>query len=613
MPHMRIDSQDDLRLQLFSRRAALMGAAQLFVFTGLFARLCYLQVVRAEEYGIQAEENRISVRLLAPARGEILDRFGRVLATNRQNFRVFAIPEEVKDFEKMIQDVSLFVRISSYKKRRLARAFKETPAFLPITIAENLTWEQFAQISIRALHLPAIQTEVAQTRDYPAQELAAHIIGYVAPVTRRQIEKEKADPLLRLPGFRVGQRGIEKMRDRMLRGHAGTLRVERNAHGRVIREIGRQPGAKGRSVQLTLDPRIQSVAAESMKKESGACVVLDMKNGDVLAMVSTPVFDPNQFNRGLDETSWRAILSNPEKPLLHRAVGGQYPPGSTFKMIVALAALEAGVIKREEEILCEGSIFFGDRTLHCWEEKGHGRVNLRKGIKRSCDVYFYEVARRTGVKGIGEMARRFGLGSLLGIESPDEKAGLVPSKRWKMGRFGERWHGGETLLMGIGQGYLLATPLQLAVMTARIANGKALLPRLVRGEGGRALPDKASPPLQVSSDDLDFIRQSMHAVSNERGGTSYHARLSSPAFQIAGKTGTSQVRRLSLADREAGLHENALRPRHERDHALFTAFAPFHNPRYAAAVVLEHGGSGSRAAAPVLRDVFRAVHKMESL
>ncbi len=603
---MLTDGTDNVRFKTFSRRAAILGGAQLLVFGGLASRMYYLQVLKSSEYQMLAEENRVNMRLLAPLRGEIVDRFGQVLASNRQNFRVLLIPEQTPDIEETLTKLNRVVPLSETQWKRVLRDARRSPAFLPITVSENLSWEQFAQVNIHEPDLPGIEPDVGETRHYPHGEALAHVVGYVAAVSESDLEDE--DPLLKLPGFRIGKSGLERRLDTELRGAAGASHVEVNAYGRVIRELSKDPGTPGSKVVLTLDMDLQKFATERLAGEAAAAVVMDIHNGDVLASVSTPAYDPNDFNVGLSQTTWNGLIENPYKPLVNKTIAGQYPPGSTFKMIVAAAAIDSGLVDPNQKVQCTGKMTLGNHDFHCWKRRGHGHVNMLDSIMHSCDIYFYEIAKKIGIDRIEEMAHKFGLGETYGYDVPGEKPGLVPSRGWKRATTGAPWAQGETLIAGIGQGYLLTTPLQLAVMTARIANGgMAVKPRLVRsvGEEGR-LPEPAEP-IGVSERALAIAREGMYRVSNHPRGTAFGSRLDGPGMSIAGKTGTAQVRRITRAERESGVLSNEEIEWRRRDHALFVAYAPVEDPRYAVSVVVEHGSSGSRTAAPVARDIMRLV------
>jgi penicillin-binding protein 2 len=601
-----MDWRENTRYAMFTRRSALISTATLGIFSGLFARLFHLQVTKAKEYAKLAEENRVSVRLLAPLRGRIFDRFGVELASNRQNYSVVIIPEQAGDAKAVLDRLIAVVPRLEAERERVLREIARKRAFMPVTVAENLSWDEFSAINLNAPDLPGVQPDVGETRAYPFGADLAHVVGYVARVSENDLED---DPVLMLPGFRIGKSGIERTIDKDLRGKAGVSRVEVNAYGRVIRELKRREGTPGEAAVLTLDMAIQSFATERLRDQSAAAVVLDITNGDVLAFVSSPGFDPNVFNVGLTNAAWKALIEDPYNPLLDKVIAGQYPPGSTFKIVTALAGLTYGAIKPEDTVYCTGQIFLGNHAFHCWKKGGHGRVNLRSGIKQSCDIYFYEVARRTGIDNLAAMARTLGLGQDNGLELPNVKTGIVPSRGWKIATTGVSWQGGETLITGIGQGYLLATPLQLAVMVARLANGGlAVQPHLLRSVGAALKGHEQPKSLGLDPKNLALVREGMNAVSNEPGGTAYGSRIADlPGLALAGKTGTAQVRRITKAERDKGVIKNEDLPWAQRDHALFVAFAPVAAPRYAIAVVIEHGGGGSKAAAPVARDIMREV------
>lgn len=605
---MQISGRDSNRYQTFTRRAALLAGVQGIAFVALAGRMYYLQVLKTDQYRMLAEENRVSMRLLAPLRGEVVDRFGRVLASNRQNYRAMLISEQTPDVEATLDRLSRIIEIDDFMRKRILRDIQRSPRFMPVSVAEDLSWEQFAQVNINEPDLAGILPDVGETRDYPHGEELAHILGYVASVSEKDLQEAQTDqPLLKLPGFRIGKEGIEKTFDKELRGVPGSSHVEVNAYGRVIRELAKDPGKPGSEVVLTLDMDVQKFAWDRLKGESASAVVLDVHSGDVISFVSAPAYDPNQFNMGLSNAQWAALVENPYKPLINKALAGMYPPGSTFKMVVAMAAVEAGV-DPGHRVVCPGHYSLGSHDFHCWKKGGHGAVNMHEAIKHSCDVFFYDTARRIGIEAVADMARRFGLGAIYDFEVPGEKPGLVPTPAWKRAVKGEVWHQGETVIAGIGQGYLLATPLQLAVMTARIANGGfAVTPRLTRAIGGQLLPVKQAESIGVSERAIAVAQGGMNAVSNEIGGTAYRSRIPDPGMELAGKTGTAQVRRISRAERSTGVLKNEALEWRQRDHALFVCFAPVHAPRYALSVVIEHGGSGSGAAAPVARDIMREV------
>ena len=603
--------RDGDRQKLFTRRTALLAGGKLVLLSTLVGRMYYLQVLESERYATLADENRINIRLLSPPRGRIVDRFGVPVAVNQQNHRVVLVPKDAEPIKATLDALGAIINIGEAERRRILREAGRRRSFIPITVRENLSWEEVARIEVNTPDLPGVMIDVGRSRHYPHGESIASVLGYVAAVSEEEID---GDPLLQLPGFRIGKTGIEKVYDRALRGTGGSSQVEVNAVGRVIKEIERQEGQPGTEVTLTLDMELQELASRRLAGESAAAVVLDVHTGDVLAMVSTPGFDPNAFNRGLGAEQWKALISNPRAPLVNKAVAGQYAPGSTSKMVVALAALEKGVITPASRIFCSGSLKVGKAEFHCWKRGGHGDVDLTKGITQSCDVYFYEIARRTGIDRIAAMARKFGLGQVLGVDVPGEVAGLVPTREWKQATIGGTWHLGETLIAGIGQGPILVTPLQLAVMTARIVNGGfAVEPHVTRDIVDRkgALPrDRGGfESLGVSPRHLDLVRRGTDGVVNDPLGTARRAHIAEPGFEMGGKTGTVQVRRITKAEREKGVRKNEDLPWKERDHAVFVGYAPVHAPRYAAAVVVEHGGGGSKVAAPIAHDLLLATQR----
>jgi penicillin-binding protein 2 len=594
--------RDADRMRTFTRRAALLGGGQLALFSALAGRLYYLQVLNADQYALLADENRINYRLLPPDRGRIVDRHGVPLARNSPTYRVLVVREQTADLRATLRALSRLIALPETRIQEVIAEAQAHRSFVPVTVREDLDWTEVARISIHSPDLPGVTLVSGLVREYPAGELTAHVLGYVAPVAEQELT---GDPLLELPEFRIGKNGIEKLYDQELRGQAGLVRFEVNALGREIKQLYREDGEAGHDLRLTIDLDLQRYVHARLNLEpSASAVVLDVRTGEVLALASLPTFDPRAFTNGLGEETWRAWTSNPKAPLVNKAIAGQYPPGSTFKMMVALAALESGAAGPDHEVVCPGFMQLGRSRFHCWRPYGHGKLTLVDAIAQSCDVYFYDLARKVGVDAIAEMARRFGLGQRLNIDLPGERAGLVPDRAWKLATRGVPWQKGETLVVGIGQGFMQATPLQLAVMTARIANGsQAIRPWLARPPGGTD-GEAQVPPLGVSEWALRFVREGMHRVINGERGTAREARLPNAGIAMAGKTGTSQVRRISRTERQSGVRKNEDKPWEERDHALFVAFAPYREPRYAIAVVVEHGGSGSKAAAPIARDIM---------
>jgi penicillin-binding protein 2 len=586
----------------FTRRAVALGVAQLGLLGFLGHRLHKLQVEEGERYATLAEENRLSARLLAPPRGRVLDREGRVVAGNQLNWRALLVAEQTVDVTATLETFSRIVPLTDQEKARIEREVRRRRRFVPVTLREFLTWEEMARIELNAPDLPGISVDVGTTRVYPEGEHLSHIVGYVAPPSERDMD---GDPLLELPGIRVGRAGVERYHDRTLRGRAGTVQLEVNAVGRVIRELDRREGVQGQDIQISVDAELQK-AIRGRIEEGTSVVLMDARNGEVLAMASQPSFDPNVFNSGVSAQQWREWTANRATPLINKATNGLYAPGSTFKMIVALAALDARVVQPGERIHCPGHMDLGDARFHCWHRPGHGGVDLRRSLIVSCDVYYYELAKRLGIDRIAAMARRFGLGVPLDIELPGTRPGLMPDRAWRQAQ-DKPWALGDTVVHGIGQGFYQLTPLSLATMAARLATGRAVQPHLTRAVAGRATRGMRAedwPSLGIPEAHLRMVREAMWAVVNETGGTALRSRLPAElGVQMSGKTGTTQVRRVSREQRERGFRVEQL-PREYRPHALFVAFAPHDNPVFAVSVVVEHGTSGSGAAAPLARDVL---------
>ncbi len=613
--------EDQTRFKTFSRRALLLAGGQTALMASLIGRMYYLQVVEGERYRTLAEDNRINIRLLAPPRGRIVDRFGTALADNQANFQVVVVPEQTSDLGRTLDDLSRIIEVSEEDRARILKEVRRRRPFVPVTVLDNLSWHDVSRLEVNAPALPGVAIEMGQTRRYPFGEPMTQILGYVAAVAEHELS---GDPLLELPGFRIGKTGMERRFDDKLRGTAGTSQVEVNAVGRVIRELSRDEGKPGRELVLSVDAGLQNfVHQRLLGVRSASAVVMNVHSGEVLALSSAPSYDASAFNIGLSSRQWQELANDPLGPLNNKAIGGTYAPGSTFKMVVALAAMEAGV-SPGHKVFCPGFMELGRSRFHCWKRHGHGWLGMHDGIKQSCDVYFYDIARRAGIDRISEMAVRLGLGEATGIELPGERAGVIPTRAWKQAVIGERWQGGETLVTAIGQGFVLTTPLQLAVMTARLANGGfAVRPTLVRGFRDAMAEGEEAPsspeataghvaevaasrfaPLGISEAHMKVVGDAMDAVSNHERGTAYRSRIEEEAWALAGKTGTSQVRRISLSERQSGVKKNEDLDWRYRDHGLFVAFAPVHRPRYCCAVVVEHGGSGSRSAAPIARDIL---------
>ena len=597
----RINAENK-RSSMFTRRALLIGAAQIGTFGALAAKLYQVQVVEGQRYATLADSNRISARLIAPPRGRIMDRTGIVVGGNRLNWRALLTAELTTNVDGTLDMFSRIVPLPDHERARIERELRRRRRFIPVIVREFLTWEEMAKIEVNAPELPGILVDVGFTRLYPQGPALAHVVGYVAPPNEQDMGD---DPMMALPGFRIGRNGMEKALDTRLRGRAGAVQMEVNAVGRVIRELDRQEGTPGQDLGLTIDVGLQNYVLRRLGDESASAVVMDARNGEVLAMTTTPSFDPSLFNSGVSQAQWIEWTRNRKAPLINKAASGLYAPGSTFKMAVAMAGLEAKVIGPGDRVSCPGFLDLGDTRFHCWSKLGHGALDMRSALKHSCDVYFYEVARRTGIDRVAAMANRFGIGVDLGIELPGVRKGLMPTKAWRQAQ-GKAWNIGDTISCGIGQGYIQTTPLALATYAARIASGRALQPHLTRTIGG-VLQKGASPndwpSLGLPERGLHLLREGMWAVVNEAGGTAPVARLGLPGMQMAGKTGSTQVRRVTREQRERGYRSDKL-PWEFRPHALFVCYAPYDAPRYAVSVVVEHGNAGAAAAAPLGRDIM---------
>lgn len=594
--------QEADRVRSFGRRALVVGAVQTALVGGLVGRLWQLQATEGEHYRLLAEENRVNQRLLIPPRGRILDRAGRPLARNIQTYRVRVVREQLRDARRTLEQLAELVELDPLRIEEVLKLIRASRAFVPVTVRDGLSWEEVSRVAVRSPDLPGVILDSGLLRDYPQGEVLAHILGYLGPPNERE-QAADADPLLTLPDFRIGKNGVEQSYDHQLRGRSGLSKVEVNAVGREIRELDRDVGDAGQDLQLSLDLDLQRYCFERLSGELAAsAVVIEVATGAVLALASVPSYEPSAFLNGLSRRLWNEWRDNPRTPLVNKCIRGQYPPGSTFKMITALAALEAGAIGPSTRISCPGYMSLGSARFHCWREHGHGAVNVVEALEQSCDVFFYEAARRVGVDAVSAMGRRFGLGGVLGLDLPGELPGLMPTRDWKRARFKQQWHKGETLVNGIGQGYVLATPLQLAVMTARLANGgRAVTPWFAAS--GAAPP--APPAIGVGKANLELVVRGMHEVIHGKRGTARAATLGIDGVEMAGKTGTSQVKRISKADRATGAHKRKDRPWKDRDHALFVCFAPYASPRYAISVIVEHGEGGSTTASPIARDIMR--------
>ena len=600
----RNPQETELSHRRISRRGLVLGGLQLAFAGVLGARMVKLQVEEAESFQLLAEENRINLRLLPPARGQIFDRTGKLIAGNTSNYSVVMVKEDAGDVEETLARLQELITIDPDDLERARRELDRRSHFVPVTITDRLTWDELSRVAVNAPALPGITPEVGLSRHYPRGQDFAHVVGYVGPVSDYDLGKiENPDPLLQIPRFQIGKTGVESKLEADLRGSAGAKQIEINASGRVMREVGRRPPTSGGDLQLTVDADLQRFATHRLEGESASAVVMDVTNGDVLCAVSAPSFDPNLFVRGISGPDYRVLTEDDHRPLATKTVQGAYPPGSTFKMLVALAGLEAGVIGPGNTAYCPGYLQLGNRRFHCWKRGGHGNVDLRESLEQSCDVYYYELAQKVGIDAIAAMARRFGMGEEFDLPLSAVRSGIMPDKAWKQESYGQSWRVGDSLNASIGQGYVLSTPMQLAVMSARLATGLRVMPRLVRARGGLPDPDPVFEPLDVSAQSLRLVRDGMDAVVNGRRGTAGRSRITGE-FDMAGKTGTSQVRNITAEERARGVTKNEQLPWNRRDHALFVAFAPYDAPRYAISLIVEHGGGGSSAAAPPARDIL---------
>ncbi|MGD9916996.1 MAG: penicillin-binding protein 2 [Paenirhodobacter sp.] len=588
-----------------TRRGLLLGGAQAAIIAVLATRMRRMQLEQADEYRLLAEGNSVKIRLIPPVRGLIYDRNGVLIAGNEQNYRVTITREDADDVDRVVSDLRRLIPISQSDAEALVTDIRRRPPTAPVTVADRLSWEEFSRVAVNTPALPGVSPEVGLSRIYPHGPDFAHVLGYVGAVSDYDLSKiENPDPLLRIPKFQIGKTGVEAKEEEELRGKAGQRRVEVNSAGREMRELGRKEGDPGVNLQLTLDTKLQNFAHERMKGESAAAVVMDVTNGDILAIASVPSFDPNMFVRGISSSEYRVLTEDDHRPLADKTVQGLYPPGSTYKVVTALAALEAGVITPESTVYCPGYIEMGGRRFHCWKHSGHGRVNVIQSLEQSCDVFYYEVSQKVGIDAISAMARRMGVGVRHDLPMSAVAEGLAPTKEWKQERYKQDWRIGDTINSSIGQGYVLASPLHLAVMTARLASGRSVVPRLIRAKDGVEVPVPEAPPLGLEESWLDHVRSGMIAVVNGAHGTAARAKIAMAEWKMAGKSGTSQVRNISAAERARGVISNAQLPWNRRDHALFVCFAPADNPKYAASVIVEHGSGGSTAAAPIARDLL---------
>ena len=588
-----------------SRRGLIIGGLQTAFIAGLAVRMRKLQVEDASEYRLLADENRINIRLIAPARGEIYDRNGKVIARNEQSFRITIVKEDAGDIEQTLYSLSNLIKISQNDAKRVIEEIERSAPFLPVTVRDQLSFEEIARIATNSPILPGVSVEQGLSRVYPLIESYAHVVGYVGPVSDNDLKDgNESNPLLKIPRFQVGKVGIERQFEDVLRGSAGVMKVEVNALGRVMRNLDRKEGKPGNNIQLTVDTELQAYIQARLGSESASAVVMNCKNGEILAIASSPSYDPNKFVKGISYSDFNELRDNEFRPLASKTVQDAYPPGSTFKIVTALAALEANIISPKDNFSCDGKMEISNRFFHCWKKGGHGEMDLAKSLSESCDVYFYELALKVGIERIYEMATQLGLGIQHDVPMSAITKGLVPSREWKLKNREQEWLVGDTVNASIGQGYVLSSPLQLAVMAARLASGRNVKPMLTKSINGQNVhDDKEFEDLKVDKANLNIIRKALFKASNDRRGTAYGSRIINNKYRMAGKTGTSQVRNITDAERENGVTKNEDLPWKRRDHALFINFAPYDDPEIAVSVVVEHGGAGSKSAAPIARDI----------
>ena len=606
--------------KLINRRMFLASAAKAVVFFGIIGRLFYLQVEQNKKYLTLSDKNRIRENKLPPVRGEFKDYFGNIIAGNLDVYELHVIPEQVEDFRILITRVKQILNLSDKDINKINKIKRKQKPWETIIISDNLSWEEFSKINYYLYDLPGLKPVISVGRNYPFKESYSHVLGYVAYASKEDLSSSEIISDRHVPGLRVGKNGLEKTFESQLIGTNTIQRFEVNAFGKRINQLEVQNGDQGSSLNITIDTEIQNYANQLLEGEAGSISVMDIYTGEIIAMNSSPSFNPNDFLYGIGSKEWKSLNSNPFKPLINKTISGLYSPGSTIKPIVALSALENDVIKPSMSVRCLDNIDFYGQKFHCWKKKGHGYMTLKNAIKQSCDIYFYEVSRLLGVDRLNETARRFGLGNIVLKNFFDnEKKGIFPSTKWKKQTIGQNWYLGETLITGIGQGYIQTTPLQLTLMTAQLANGgNKIYPTLIpntkhvdkikkemEGDEDYDLPTEY-PTLVRNKENIKFVLDAMYKSTNEIYGTSYSSRIDDPKYQFAGKTGTAQVKRITEAERELDRKLEQI-PYKERDHAWFVAFGPYKNPRYAMTVLIEHGGSGSAVAAPIAKKLFKKI------
>ncbi len=609
------------KTDVINRRMFIIGAAKFIVFTGIVARLFSLQINENKKYLTLSDKNRIREWKLPPTRGNIVDYFGNIIAGNLKVYQLHIIPEQVENFNYLMLRLKNLLNLSDKKIKKINKLKNELKPWDSIIVSENLSWGQFVKINNYLYDLVGVKPVMTISRNYPFKDAYTHVLGYVSQPNEQEILDNEIVQQRFVPGMKIGKLGLEKRLENYLIGTNAIQRYEVNAYGKRINQLEHQKGEQGTKVRLTVDTEIQKACAELLKEKAGSISVMDIYTGDIIAMYSSPSYDPNLFLFGISKDEWELIRNNPLKPLINKTLSGLYSPGSTIKPIVALSALENNVINTNFKVKCTGKIELYGQTFHCWKEKGHGWVSLNNAMKQSCDTYFYEVARLLGVDRLQITAEKFGLGKkVLGEYFDNEKKGLFPNTKWKKNNLGKGWVLGETLITGIGQGYIQTTPLQLCMMTAQIANGGyTVKPKIIVDNNPlsyekvkKSLDEeketllKTNTKLFKNKKNIKIVQEAMFSSTNERFGTSYKSRIDDPKYQFAGKTGTAQVKRISKRERELDLELEQI-PYKDRDHALYVAYGPYINPRYALSIIVEHGGSGSRTAAPIAKKLFKLI------
>ncbi len=602
-------SSDNVKkLNSINRRMFITGSLKFFIMVGIISRLFFLQVKENKKYLTLSDKNRIREWKLAPVRGEFHDYFGNVIAGNFEAYQLHVIPEQVENFKYVIYRLKDLLELSDTEFKKVLKKKKESKPWETLIVSNNLSWEKFSKINNHLYDLNGVKPVISISRNYPFNENFTHIIGYVSQANEQDIENTELIKKNFVPGLKVGKIGLEKSFEEKLIGTNDIERYEVNAYGRRISQLEFQKGKKGQTLKLTVDTEIQKLANELLKDKAGSICVMDIFTGEVIAMHSSPSFDPNLFVFGISQDNWQIIRNDPMKPLLNKTLQGRYSPGSTLKPIVALSALENGIINTKFTVRCTGKTELYDQTYHCWKKEGHGYVSLRNAMKMSCDTYFYEIARKLGVDKLSETAKKFGLGKKVFDNLFEiEKDGLIPNTQWKKNALGKGWLLGETIITGIGQGYIQTTPIQLCLMTAQIANGGyKIYPKILIDDKDKIKPSDYYTPLYKDSRNIKIIQDAMFGSTNEVMGTSYRSRIDNPKYQFAGKTGTAQVKKITERERELDLKTSEI-PYEQRDHALYIAYGPYVNPRYALSIVVEHGGNGSTTAAPMAKRLFKLI------